>query len=212
MLFRVIRQILEAWKMCFQLCWSTWIYVKIFFCIFGNWSVFCSLIVENFCVLSINSISVYLLLQPYRWKNLTQLLFRSICYWLSIYAHFFLKNLLIAGKGARILQCKVSVDFVNSNYLSNWKKMKKNFGLVLIIMQEQWTFHQETRQGHVSSLSLSLTNKQQRGREHWGVNQSKTIIRPPMLIQLKVTQNEKKNMLKLNSLTCFIHPVKKRKE
>ena len=74
----------------------------------------------------------------------------------------------------------------------------------------QRTFHQETRQGHVSMLSLFLTNE--RGdRDHSGVNQSKTIIKPPMLIQLKVTQNEKKNTLKLNSLTSFIHPVKKRK-
>ena len=75
----------------------------------------------------------------------------------------------------------------------------------------QRTFHQETRQGHVSMLSLFLTNE--RGdRDHSGVNQSKTIIKPPMLIQLKVTQNEKKNTLKLNSLTSFIHPMKKRKE
>ena len=32
-----------------------------------------------------------------------------------------------------------------------------------------------------------------------------------MLIQLKVTQNEKENTLKLNSLTSFIHPVQKKK-
>ena len=32
-----------------------------------------------------------------------------------------------------------------------------------------------------------------------------------MLIQLKVTQNETKNTLKLNSLITFIHPVKKKK-
>ena len=38
------------------------------------------------------------------------------------------------------------------------------------------------------------------------------LIKPPMLVQLKVTQNEKKNMLKLYSLSSFIHPVKKRKE
>ena len=76
---------------------------------------------------------------------------------------------------------------------------------------QQRTFHEETRQGHFSALSLFLTNKQG-GRDHYGVNQSKTIIKPPLLIQLKVTQNEKKNTLKLNSLTRFIHPVKKRKE
>ena len=33
-----------------------------------------------------------------------------------------------------------------------------------------------------------------------------------MLVQLKVTQNEKKNMLKLYSLSSFIHPVKKEKK
>ena len=33
-----------------------------------------------------------------------------------------------------------------------------------------------------------------------------------MLIQLKVSQNEKKNKLKLNSVTRFSHLVKKRKE
>ena len=75
----------------------------------------------------------------------------------------------------------------------------------------QRTFYKESRQGHVSTLSLFLTNKQG-DRDHSGVNQSKTIIKPPMLIQLKVTQNEKKNTLNLNSLTTFIHPVKKRKE
>ena len=75
----------------------------------------------------------------------------------------------------------------------------------------QRTFYQETRQGHVSTLTLFLTNKQG-DRDHSGVNQCKTIIKPPMLIQLKVTQNEKKNMLKLNSLTTFIHLVKKEKK
>ena len=33
-----------------------------------------------------------------------------------------------------------------------------------------------------------------------------------MSLQLKVIQNEKKNTLKLNSLTSFIHSIKKRKE
>ena len=76
----------------------------------------------------------------------------------------------------------------------------------------QRTFHQETRQEHISTLSLFLRNKQQGDRDHTYVNQSKTIIKPPMSIQMKVIQNEKKNTLKLNSLTSFIHPVKKRKE
>ena len=65
---------------------------------------------------------------------------------------------------------------------------------------------------HASMLSLFLTNKQQGGRDHSRVNQSKTIIKPPMSLQLKVIQNEKKNTLKLNSLTSFIHSIKKRKE
>ena len=73
----------------------------------------------------------------------------------------------------------------------------------------QGTFHREIRQGHVSTLSLFLRNKQQNDRDHSGVNQSKAIIKPAMLIQLNVTQNEKKNKLKLNSLTSFSHPVKK---
>ena len=76
----------------------------------------------------------------------------------------------------------------------------------------QKTFHQETRQGNVSTLSLFLTNKQQGDRDHSGVNQSETIIKSPMLIQLKVTQNEKKNKLKLNSLTSSIHPIKKKEK
>ena len=57
----------------------------------------------------------------------------------------------------------------------------------------QRTSHQEKRQGHVSTLSLFPRNKQQGDRDHSGVNQSKTIIKLAMLIQLKVTQNEKKN-------------------
>ena len=76
----------------------------------------------------------------------------------------------------------------------------------------QRTFHQERRQEHVSTLSLFPTNRQQDDGNHSCVNQSKTIIKPPMPIQLKVNQNEKKNTLKLNSLTSFIHPMKKRKE
>ena len=51
----------------------------------------------------------------------------------------------------------------------------------------QRTFHQEIWQGHVSTLSLFLTNKLQGDKDHSGVDQSKTIIISPMLIQLKVT-------------------------
>ena len=128
------------------------------------------------------------------------------------------KNLLIAGKRACILQWIGSVTFVNSNYLCQRvpnlsilvEKTKKNSGIVLIIIQEQ--SFKETRQEHVSTLSLFFTNKQQGDRNHSCVNQCKTIIKPPMSIQLNATQNEKKNTLILNSLTSFIHPVKNRKE
>ena len=76
----------------------------------------------------------------------------------------------------------------------------------------QRTFHWETRQGHVSTLSLFLRNKQQDDWDQSSVNLSKTIIKPVMLIQLKVTQNEKKNKIRLNNLTGLSHSVKKRKE
>ena len=75
----------------------------------------------------------------------------------------------------------------------------------------QRLFHQEikmTKTGRFLHVIFILTNKQG-DRNHTGVNQSKTIIKPTMLIQLKMTQNEKKNTLKMNSLTSFIHPVKK---
>ena len=76
-----------------------------------------------------------------------------IWYWLNVYTRENLweqqrkicKNLLIAGKGARILQCKVFLTSVKSDYLCQKalnlsilvEKMKKNSGLVLIIIQEQ---------------------------------------------------------------------------
>ena len=82
--------------------------------------------------------------------------------------------------------------------------MKKNSGLVLIISQEQC--------GKELSTGKQDRNKQQDDWDHSGVNQSKTIIKPVMLIQLKVTQNEKKNKIKLNNLTGLSHSVKKRKE
>ena len=113
----------------------------------------CQKIVGNFCAPLINSISVYLPSRPYRWNNLTQLLFSRICHWFSFYTHENLweqhgklcKSLLIAKKRACILQCKVSVTFVNSNYLCQRtlnlsilaEKMKKNSELVLMIMQGQ---------------------------------------------------------------------------
>ena len=55
-----------------------------------------------------------------------------------------------------------------------------------------------------------FANKQD-GRYHSGVNQSKTIIKPTMLIQLKMTQNEEKHV-KVNSWTSFINPMKKRRQ
>ena len=59
-----------------------------------------------------------------------------------------------------------------------------------------------TKTGTFFHVYLFLTNK--KGES---VNQSKTIIQPTMLIQLKV-----KNTLKMNSLTSFIHPVKKHRQ
>ena len=76
----------------------------------------------------------------------------------------------------------------------------------------QRTFDQKTVQGDVSTWSLFLRNKHQDDWDNSGVKQSKTMIKPAFLIQLKVTQNEKKNKLKLNSLTSLSHPVKKEKK
>ena len=45
----------------------------------------------------------------------------------------------------------------------------------------------------VFQVIFILTNKQG-DRNHSGVNQSKTIIKPTMLIQLKMTQNEEKHV------------------
>ena len=73
----------------------------------------------------------------------------------------------------------------------------------------QRTFHWKTRQGDVPTLSLFLRNKQQDDWDHSGVNQSKTIIKPVMLIQLKV---RRKTKIKLNNLTGLNHPVKKKKK
>ena len=69
---------------------------------------------------------------------------------------------------------------------------------------------QMTKTGRFFRVIFILTNKQG-DRIHSGVNRSKTIIKSIMLMQLKMTQNEKKNTLKTNSLTSFIHPVKKRR-
>ena len=139
---------------------------------------------------------------------LTQLLYTWECLRAAKYSPAF----------TSILQCKVSVTFVNLNYLCQRapnlsilvEKTKKNSELVQIVMQE--LPNKELSTGtHASMLSLFLTNKQQGGRDHSRVNQSKTIIKPPMSLQLKVIQNEKKNTLKLNSLTSFIHSIKKTK-
>ena len=77
----------------------------------------------------------------------------------------------------------------------------------------QKLFHQEikmTKTGRLIFVIFILTNK--RGdRIHLGVNQSKTIIKSTMLMQLKMIQNKKENTLKMNILTSFIHPVKERR-
>ena len=101
----------------------------------------------------------------------------------------------------------------SSEYIKISGEDEEKLRLVLTIMQEQngKELSRRKQEPYVSTFSLFLTNK--RGdRHHSGANQSKTIIKPLMLIQLKVTQNETKNTLQLNSLITFIHPVKKRKE
>ena len=67
------------------------------------------------------------------------------------------ENIITAGKGACILQCKVSVPFADQNYLCQRapnlsilvEKTKKYSGLVSnnhARAVQQRTFHQETRQ------------------------------------------------------------------
>ena len=59
-------------------------------------------------------------------------------------------------------------------------------------------FHPEikmTKTGRFFHVIFILTNKQG-DRYHSGVNQSKTITKPTMLIQLKMTQNEEKHVKK----------------
>ena len=102
-----------------------------------------------------------------------------------------------------------SSESINING-ENEKKLRtcaNNYARVV----RQRTFHQKTVQGDVSTWSSFLRNKQQDDWDNPGVKQSKTMIKPAFLIQLKVTQNEKKNKLKLNSLTSLSHPVKKEK-
>ena len=56
-------------------------------------------------------------------------------------------------------------------------------------------FHPEikmTTTGRFFHVTFILTNKQG-DRYHSGVNESKTIIKPTMLTQLKMTQNEEKH-------------------
>ena len=103
-----------------------------------------------------------------------------------------------------------SSESINING-ENEKKLRtcaNNYARVV----RQRTFHQKTVQGDVSTWSSFLRNKQQDDWDNPGVKQSKTMIKPAFLIQLKVTQNEKKNKLKLNSLTSLSHPVKKEKK
>ena len=50
-----------------------------------------------------------------------------------------------------------------------------------------------TKTGWFFHVIFILTNKQG-DRYHSGVNQSKTITKPTMLIQLKMTQNEEKHV------------------
>ena len=50
-----------------------------------------------------------------------------------------------------------------------------------------------TKTGRFFHVIFILTNKQG-NQYHSGVNQSKTIMKPTMLIQLKMTQNEEKHV------------------
>ena len=69
-----------CWKRTRVFSWSTGICVKKVFCIIEKLLVVCFLIVGDFCVLSVNSMSIYLSSWPYRWNTFTQLHFTRICY------------------------------------------------------------------------------------------------------------------------------------
>ena len=152
MLFRVIRQVLETRKLSFQLSWNTGSCVNIFFNFF-----FASLEIDWLFALSLWETFVFFQLIPcqstychdlpleqFNTTSLSKhmLLAQFLYTRESQRKGNFIKNLLIAGKRASILQCKVSVTLVKSNYLHQRalnlsilvEKMKKSAGLVLIIM------------------------------------------------------------------------------
>ena len=57
------------WKITRAFNWNTGICVKKVFCFFEKLLVVCFLIVGDFCVLSANSMSIYLSSWPYPWNN-----------------------------------------------------------------------------------------------------------------------------------------------
>ena len=89
LLFRVLKTKLFLWNIkhgnwaSSSTSWSTGICVKKLFCIFEKWLVVCFLIVEDSCVLSMNSMSIYLSSWAYRWSTFTELHFTRAYYSLS---------------------------------------------------------------------------------------------------------------------------------
>ena len=65
------------WKRTRVFSWSTEICVKKVFCIFEKLLVVCF---GDFCVLLVDSMSIYLSSWRYRWNTFTQLPFTIICY------------------------------------------------------------------------------------------------------------------------------------
>ena len=103
-----------------------------------------------------------------------------------IYARSFpdQRTVSLAAKRADILQKIVSTTFANSNYFYQSDlyplRLVQTFPLGNKNDQDRKVFH----------VIFILTNTQG-DRIHSRVNQSKTIIKSTMLMQLKVTQNEK---------------------
>ena len=188
---------------------STLICVKEIFCILGNWPVGYSLIVGDSYVLSINSISIYLLSWFYQWNTFTQLLMSSITID-SVYIRTIISRSTYCFASRKESWYPPEHNFCNFRelklFLPNWSESIK---ISADDLERLWTwtnncaravrqrhFHQEikmTKTGRFFHVIFILTNKQG-NQYHSGVNQSKTIMKPTMLIQLKMTQNEEKHV------------------
>ena len=88
------------WKRTRMFSWNTGICVKKFFCIFEKLLVVCFLIVGEFCVLSVNSMSIYLSSWP--------TLYKHMLYWLSFHTH---KNLWSSKRSFAKIFSKVILPF-----------------------------------------------------------------------------------------------------